>query len=172
MHFWQVVTRRQGGSSWPRNHFFMGAMPLLISSRLLSFLGTSGKLPRRRCPLLSKKERYFSRSSFKPVHSIFSRFSSTVCYAFACGRRSPKKNSPRPWSRDEGQNSFRGTTQIAASRAAALAALTPRIRPVPRRGLRGGIRQRPAGTLHRPVPSLKAFCLPLAPSQPCYLFTL
>ena len=48
MHFWQVVTRWRGGSSWPRNHFFMGAMPLLISSRLGSFLGTRGKLPKRR----------------------------------------------------------------------------------------------------------------------------
>ena len=70
MHFWQVVTRWRGGSSWPRNHFFIGAMPELINKRLLSLLGTRGKLSKRRCPLLSKKERYFSRSSFRPVHSI------------------------------------------------------------------------------------------------------
>ena len=48
MHFWQVVTRWRGGSSCARNHFFMGAIPLLISSRLGSFLGTRGKLSRRR----------------------------------------------------------------------------------------------------------------------------
>ena len=45
-------------------------MPLLMSSRLGSFFGTSGKLSRRRWPLPSKKVRYLSRSSFKPVHCI------------------------------------------------------------------------------------------------------
>ena len=41
-------------------------MPALISSRLLSFCGMREKLGNRRCPLLSKKERYISRSSFTP----------------------------------------------------------------------------------------------------------
>jgi len=42
----------------------------LISSKDLSPCGTKGKLFRRKCPLLSKKERYISRSSFSPVHFI------------------------------------------------------------------------------------------------------
>src|SRR5699024_9687792 len=43
---------------------------LLINNRLGSSFGTSGKLPRRRWPLVSKKCKYFSRSSFNPVHCI------------------------------------------------------------------------------------------------------
>ena len=44
----------------------MGAMPELMSSRLASFWGIREKLGRRRCPLVSKKDRNISRSSFKP----------------------------------------------------------------------------------------------------------
>ena len=39
-------------------YFFIGAMPELMSRRLLSLLGTSEKLLRRKCPLLSKKDKY------------------------------------------------------------------------------------------------------------------
>ena len=66
MHFWQVVTRWRGGSCSPVKKGFMGAMPLLISSRLASFWGIREKLGRRRCPLVSKKCRNISRSSFTP----------------------------------------------------------------------------------------------------------
>ena len=44
----------------------MGAMPLLMSSREASFWGIREKLGRRRCPLLSKKDRNISLSSFRP----------------------------------------------------------------------------------------------------------
>ena len=70
MHFWQVVTRRRGGSTSPVKYFFMGAMPELMSSRLLSPWGISEKLGRRRCCLLSKYSKNFSRNSFNPVHCI------------------------------------------------------------------------------------------------------
>ena len=66
MHFWQVVTRWRGGSCSPVNQGFMGAMPLLMSSREASFWGIREKLGRRRCPLLSKKDRNISLSSFRP----------------------------------------------------------------------------------------------------------
>ena len=49
-----------GGVTSPVKYFFIGAMPELIRRRLLSSFGISGKLGRRRCPLDSKKERYFS----------------------------------------------------------------------------------------------------------------
>src|SRR5699024_12435548 len=105
MHFWQVVTRWRGGSSWPRNHFFIGAMPELISRRLLSPFGTSGKLPRRRCPLLSKNERYFSRKSLSPVHSMF--FLSSINDV---GGKTKTAFLPQTGTKAE---RFRGTTQIA-----------------------------------------------------------
>jgi hypothetical protein len=55
MHFWQVQTRFRGGSSSRVNQVFMGAMPLLIRSRLASLAGgMREKLGRRRWPLLSK----------------------------------------------------------------------------------------------------------------------
>jgi hypothetical protein len=56
-------------------YFFIGAMPELMSRREGSLWGTSGKEGRRRCPLDSKKERYFSRRSFRLVHSM-------IFYAF------------------------------------------------------------------------------------------
>ena len=65
MHFWQVVTRRRGGSSSPLNQGFMGVMPALMSRMDLSFCGISEKLGSRRWPLVSKNFRYFSRSSFR-----------------------------------------------------------------------------------------------------------
>ena len=43
----------------------LGVMPALMSSTDLSFCGTREKLDKRRCPLLSKKVRNFSRSSFR-----------------------------------------------------------------------------------------------------------
>ena len=70
MHFWQVVTRLRGGVTSPVKNFFIGAMPELMRRRDLSPFGTSEKLGRRKCPLLSKKLRYFSLSSFNPVHCI------------------------------------------------------------------------------------------------------
>src|SRR5699024_282391 len=70
MHFWQVVTRFLGGVISPVKYFFMGAIPELISRRLLSFWGISEKLGSRKCPLLSKNSKYISRKSFNPVHSI------------------------------------------------------------------------------------------------------
>jgi hypothetical protein len=70
----------------PVKYFFIGAMPELISSRLLSSFGISEKLGSRRCPFDSKNDRNFSRRSFSPVHSIF-RF-----YSIPARRRAgPKK---------------------------------------------------------------------------------
>ena len=94
-----INTRWRGGSSCARNHFFIGAMPLLMSSRLGSSFGTSGKLSRRRWPLPSKKLRYFSRSSFKPVHCI--TVSLLVVFPASSSGRSifmtgENKNSLRP----------------------------------------------------------------------------
>ena len=66
MHFWQVQTRRRGGSSSPVNQGFMGAMPALMSSREGSFCGIREKLGRRRWPLVSKKVRNISLNSFNP----------------------------------------------------------------------------------------------------------
>lgn len=48
----------------------MGAIPEFMRRRELSFMGIRGKLLRRRWSLLSKNARYFSRSVFKPCHSI------------------------------------------------------------------------------------------------------
>ena len=83
-------------------------MPLLMSSRLGSFFGTSGKLSRRRWPLPSKKLRYFSRSSFKPVHCIgfLSSIVLGVCTSvfmmlWQRGGRSQKQKQPHPIKRDE-----------------------------------------------------------------------
>ena len=66
MHFWQVQTRRRGGSSSPLNQGFMGVMPALMSRMDLSFCGIREKLGRRRWPLLSKKRRNISLSSLRP----------------------------------------------------------------------------------------------------------
>ena len=45
MHFWHVVTRFLGGVTSPVKYFFIGAIPELMSKRLVSsFGGTSGKL--------------------------------------------------------------------------------------------------------------------------------
>ena len=70
MHFWQVQTRFLGGVTSPVKYFFMGAIPEFIKRSDLSLLGTSEKLGSRKCPLLSKKERYFSRKSLREVHFI------------------------------------------------------------------------------------------------------
>ena len=59
-----------GGSDFPVKYFFIGAMPELISKRLLSPWGISEKLGSRKWPLDSKNSRYFSLSSFNPVHCI------------------------------------------------------------------------------------------------------
>ena len=48
--------------------FFNLAVYQLVALR--QSIGMSGKLGRRRCPFDSKKDRYFSRSSFSPVHFI------------------------------------------------------------------------------------------------------
>ena len=48
----------------------MGAMPEFMRRSELSFMGIRGKLLRRRCPLLSKNERYFSLRSLRDVHCI------------------------------------------------------------------------------------------------------
>ena len=115
----------------------MGAMPLLISSRLGSFFGTSGKLSRRRWPLLSKKLRYFSRSSFKPVHciSFLSSIVLGVCTSdfydvMAEGQTGAKnKTASIPIKgRRLCCSKLRGTTQIAKDKLspAAFGALTLR----------------------------------------------
>ena len=70
MHFWQVVTLVEGGVTSPVKYFFIGAIPELIKSRLLSLFGIREKLGSLKCPLLSKNERYFSLKSFNDVHSI------------------------------------------------------------------------------------------------------
>jgi hypothetical protein len=46
----------------------MGAIPELMSKSDLSFMGTRGKLGRRKCPFDSKKDRYFSLKSLREVH--------------------------------------------------------------------------------------------------------
>ena len=79
-------------------------MPLLMSSRLGSFFGTSGKLSRRRWPLPSKKVRYLSRSSFKPVHCIVlisPRVSASSSGRSFYGRLTKTKTALIP-KRDEG----------------------------------------------------------------------
>jgi hypothetical protein len=65
-----VVTLLRGGISSPVKYFFIGAMPELIRSRDLSFIGTRGKEGSLRCPFDSKNERYFSLSSLSEVHFI------------------------------------------------------------------------------------------------------
>ena len=70
MHFWQVVTRVEGGVTSPVKYFFIGAIPEFIKRRDLSLLGTSEKLPRRKCPFDSKNDRYFSLNVFNDIHSI------------------------------------------------------------------------------------------------------
>ena len=44
MHFWHVVILLDGGVSWPLKYGFKGAMPALMSKRLLSLSGISEKL--------------------------------------------------------------------------------------------------------------------------------
>ena len=70
MHFWHVVTRLSRRRNFTGEIFFIGAIPELISSRLLSPFGTREKLGSRRWPFDSKNWRYFSRNSFNPVHFI------------------------------------------------------------------------------------------------------
>ena len=115
-------------------------MPLLISSRLGSFFGTSGKLSRRRWPLLSKKLRYFSRSSFKPVHCIrsfspqsFLALSAPDFYAVMAEGQTRRKKQKQPLIPIKGRrllaaSKLRGTTQIAKDHLspAAFGALTLR----------------------------------------------
>ena len=47
-------------------------LPEFIKSKLLSLLGISEKLGSLKCPLLSKKERYFSLISLTPMNLIVS----------------------------------------------------------------------------------------------------
>ena len=70
IHFWQVVTRLRGGVISPVKYFFIGAIPLLISRRLLSSFGTREKLGSLKQPFDSKNERNFSLNSLSPVHCI------------------------------------------------------------------------------------------------------
>ena len=70
MHFWQVVTLFLGGVTSPVKNFFIGAIPEFIRSKDLSLFGTKEKLGILKCPLDSKKLRYFSLKSFKDVHFI------------------------------------------------------------------------------------------------------
>jgi len=65
-----VVTLFLGGITSPVKNFFIGAIPEIIRSNDLSLFGTSENEGRRRCPLLSKNERYFSLKSFNDVHFI------------------------------------------------------------------------------------------------------
>ena len=58
------------GVSSPVKYFFIGAMPAFMRRRLLSPSGMSEKLGSLRCSFVSKKERYFSLMSLRPVHSI------------------------------------------------------------------------------------------------------
>jgi hypothetical protein len=51
-------------------NFFIGAIPEFIRSKDLSLLGTNEKLGNLKCPLDSKKLKYFSLKSFKDVHFI------------------------------------------------------------------------------------------------------
>ena len=75
MHFWQVVTRFFGGVTSPVKYFFIGAIPELISSRLLSPWGISEKLPSRRCSFDSKNSRNFSLVHLVPsTASLFNLF--------------------------------------------------------------------------------------------------
>ena len=108
MHFWQVVTRRRGGVTSPVKYFFMGAMPELISSRLLSPWGISEKLGSRRWPLDSNYSKNFSLSSFNPVHCIVfyplffsmgeSPFSNSQLVVY-CHRSFKVLSTPSTWER-------------------------------------------------------------------------
>ena len=64
------VTLVLGGVTSPVKNFFIGAIPEFIRSKDLSLLGTKEKLGNLKCPLDSKKLRYFSLKSFKDVHFI------------------------------------------------------------------------------------------------------
>ncbi len=55
MHFWHVVTRLLGGVTSPVKYFFIGAMPELMSSRLLSSFGISEKLGKAQMALCSQR---------------------------------------------------------------------------------------------------------------------
>ena len=71
IHFWHVVTLFLGGISWPVKNGLRGAIPELISKRLLSLCGTSDADGSLKWSLDSKNERNFSLISFTPNGFIF-----------------------------------------------------------------------------------------------------
>jgi hypothetical protein len=73
MHFWHVAIRAFGGFCSPVKYGLSGAMPEFTSSRLLSFMGMSGKLGSLRCPFPSKKVKNISLSSFNPIGFIMQK---------------------------------------------------------------------------------------------------
>ena len=78
-----------------------------MSSRLGSFFGTSEKLGMRRCPLLSKKLRYFSLMMLSPNFSMdrINSFRDLRLGYYAGGIFIAQKNTP-PLTRDEVQYYF------------------------------------------------------------------
>src|SRR5699024_12221199 len=70
IHFWHVAIRLLGGISCPVKYGFNGAIPELMSNKLLSLCGTSEKLFMARCPLLSKNSKNIFLSWFTPYGCI------------------------------------------------------------------------------------------------------
>src|SRR4051794_39532805 len=62
-HFWHVVARVNSSFTFPRKWSLNWFMPAGVNSTEGSHVGTSTSLGQRLCPLVSKKARYFSRSS-------------------------------------------------------------------------------------------------------------
>ena len=108
MHFWQVVTRWLGGVSRPRKYFFSGAMPELMSSRLLSFLWHQRNAWQAGVALALKegKELLAQIVESCPFHRVSFSFSLMIDNLFGKSSRVKagtleKQKSPRPdW--DEG----------------------------------------------------------------------
>ncbi|MPM51031.1 hypothetical protein SDC9_97777 [bioreactor metagenome] len=58
MHFWELVTRPDGGVATPVKYGLKGAMPAPISKRLGSFSGTNEALGKTKCPFSRKNSKY------------------------------------------------------------------------------------------------------------------
>src|SRR5262245_29482477 len=62
-HFWHVVARVNSSLTFPRKGSLNWFIPAGVNSTEGSHVGTSTSLGRRLCPFVSKKAKYFSRSS-------------------------------------------------------------------------------------------------------------
>ena len=139
MHFWQVVTRCRGGSSWPRNHFFMGAMPLLISSRLGSSFRNQREAAETQVALRLKIMQVLFAKLVQsgPLHRCCSPIHKIAMQG------PPQKLQPRPNTRDEGcyasvvPPGLQRRKNIIQQHCRFVSALTPQVRSALRRKLRG-----------------------------------